>query len=399
LKGGDDRELLYNIVLGVKSNLKQTILRGKCMKRFILFALTIMFTFVFLNLSFGAGTKKAEKPKELTVLTWEGYLPESLIKEFEQKYGYKVKLSFVSGNGELISKLKASGMKGFDLAQNDIGNVPEAMADDIYQTLDISKLKNYKYINPAMEKRARSITTINGKVYGVPFCWGTSGLMANVKLAPDINSYMDLFSPKYAGKVTYRATRNTMIAAGLALGIQSVKDKSMWKSEAETRRAWEKVTPFLINAKKYVKTYWTSKQQMTNLFTTGGVVVGMGWDFTAWGLAEEGYPLKFIAPKEGCLAWEGGWEIPKHAANIDVAYKFIDWFWEPEHAAKLFSESGVLTVVKGASKYYSEKDKKKFEETYPQKVIDNFWWYPPYPKWWVTVTAEYETKIKTAISK
>ena len=104
-----------------------------------------------------------------------------------------------------------------------------------------------------------------------------------------------------------------MIAAGLALGIQSVKDKSMWNSEEETRRVWEKVTPFLIKHKKCVKTYWTSKQQMIDLFITGGVVVGMGWDFTAWSLADQGYPIKFVAPKEGCLAWQGGWEIPKYA--------------------------------------------------------------------------------------
>jgi len=360
----------------------------------VTFLFTLMFSFVF-----AGGTKEAGKPKELTILTWEGYLPESLIKEFEEKYGCKVKLTFISNNGELISKLKASGMKGFDLAQNDIGNVPEAMEDEIYQALDTSKLKNYKYILPPMEKRSRSISTINGKLYAVPFCWGTSGMMANFKLAPEINSYMDLFSPKYAGKVTYRATRNTMIAAALAMGIDSVKDKSMWDSEEETRRVWEKVTPFMIDAKKYVKTYWTSKQQMIDLFTTGGVVVGMGWDFTAWSLGEEGYPIKFIAPKEGCLAWEGGWQIPKYAENVDLGYKFMDWFWDPQRAAKLFSEAGVLPVVEGASKYFSEKDRRKFEETYPQEVIENFWWYPPYPKWWVTVTSEYETSIKTAVSK
>ncbi|MFW6139474.1 MAG: extracellular solute-binding protein, partial [Spirochaetota bacterium] len=333
------------------------------------------------------------------IITWEGYLPESLINEFEEKYGYEVKLTFISGNGELISKLKASDAKGFDLAQNDIGNIPEAMADNLYQPIDLSKLKNYKYINPPMKERAEKIATIDGKLYGVPFCWGTSGLMANVEKAPGVNSYMDLFSDKYCGKVTYRATRNTMIAAALAMGIDSVEDKSMWESEEETRRVWEKVTEFLIDAKKCVKTYWTSKQQMIDLFLTGGVVVGMGWDFTAWSLAEQGHPIKFITPKEGCLAWEGGWEIPRNAANLDAAYKFMDWFWKPERSAKLFSEAGVMPVVKGWEQYASEEDRKKFQETYSQEAIENFWWYPPYPKWWVTVTAEYETQIKTALSE
>ncbi len=361
--------------------------------------LLIIFVFtltVSVPLSFAAGEKKPEK-KVLSILTWEGYLPDSLVKKFEEKYGYKVKLAFVSNNGELISKLKASGMKGFDIAQNDVGNIPEAMEDGIYQAMDVSKLKNYKLINPPMRERAEKIATINGKLYGAPYCWGTSGLMANVKLAPDVNSYMDLFSDKYCGKVTYRATRNTMIAAALALGIESVKDKSMWDSEKETRKVWEKVTPFLIDAKKCVKTYWTSKQQMIDLFTTGGVVAGMGWDFTAWSLAEQGYPIKFIAPKEGCLAWEGGWEIPLHAADVEGAYKFIDFFWEPQNQAIIFSEGGVLPVVKDADKYLSDENRKKISETYPPEAIANLWWYPPYPKWWVTVTAEYETKIKTAI--
>ena len=78
------------------------------MKRFILFSLTIIFTFMLLNLSFGAGKKEAEKTKELSIITWEGYLPEDLIKEFEQKYELKAKL-------ELDGKMYNSEVTEFNL--------------------------------------------------------------------------------------------------------------------------------------------------------------------------------------------------------------------------------------------------------------------------------------------
>ncbi len=367
-------------------------------KLFILFTIFVFTMIIFCPYVFAAGEKEAKK-KVLSIMTWEGYLPDSLVNEFEEKFGYEVKLSFVSNNGEIISKLKASGMKGFDLAQNDIDNIPEAMADGIYQALDVSKLKNYNIINPSIREGAERIATINGKLYAVPYCWGTTGVVANVEKAPEVNSFMDLFSDKYCGKVSYRATRNAMIAAALALGIESVRDYSIFKSEEETRRVWDIVTPFMIDAKKCVKTYWTSEQQLKDLFITGGVVIAEGWDYTAWSLASEGYPIKFIAPKEGCLAWIGGWEIPLNAADVEGAYKFIDFFWEPQNQACIFSEGGVLTVSKDADKYMSEQDRKKIAETYPQEAIANMWWYPGYPKWWVTVTAEYETKIKTAVSK
>jgi len=369
------------------------------MKRIFILITVFVLTSLFMGAHLFAAGEKEPKKKVLSVMTWEGYLPDSLIKEFEEKFGYDVKLTFVSNNGEIISKLKASGMKGFDLAQNDVDNIPEAMADGIYQALDISKVRNYKLVNPSIKQGTEKIAKINGKLYALPFCWGTTGLVVNAEKAPDADSYMDLFSDKYCGKVSYRATRNAMIAAALGLGIESVRDQSIFKSEEETRRVWEIVTPFMIEAKKCVKTYWTSEQQLKDLFITGGVVIAEGWDYTAWALASEGYPIKFVAPKEGCLAWIGGWEIPLHAADVEGAYKFIDFFYEPQNQARIFSEGGVLPVVKDTDKYMSEEDRRKIAETYPQEAIANMWWYPGYPKWWVTVTAEYETKIKTAVSR
>ena len=54
--------------------------------------------------------------KTLRLLTWADYAPADVVAQFEKESGYKVELT-LSNNEEMISKLRATGGAGFDLAQ------------------------------------------------------------------------------------------------------------------------------------------------------------------------------------------------------------------------------------------------------------------------------------------
>ncbi len=51
----------------------------------------------------------------LKIITWKGYAPSKLVKEFEKQTGIKVKITY-SNNEEMIAKLRATRGAGFDLA-------------------------------------------------------------------------------------------------------------------------------------------------------------------------------------------------------------------------------------------------------------------------------------------
>lgn len=57
---------------------------------------------------------KSKLSKELYVFNWTEYLPESVLKEFQNQYGVKVNYDTYSSNEEMHAKLKAGG-GGYDL--------------------------------------------------------------------------------------------------------------------------------------------------------------------------------------------------------------------------------------------------------------------------------------------
>jgi spermidine/putrescine transport system substrate-binding protein len=154
----------------------------------------------------------------LRLLTWGSYAPDELVKKFEEKYpDITVEVTF-SNNEEMIAKLRATGGAGFDLAQPSHDRIFAVQQEyNIYKPLDLSKI-----IHGAMQAKlldgVKANTTIDGEVYAVPHQWGTSGLMANKTMAPDVKAWGDLCDPQYAGKTSMRLRRTILLGMAFDMG-------------------------------------------------------------------------------------------------------------------------------------------------------------------------------------
>src|ERR1035437_6316457 len=67
-------------------------------------------------LALGVAGSALAQEKTFRLLTWADYAPAAVVAQFEKESGYKVELT-LSNNEEMISKLRATGGAGFDLAQ------------------------------------------------------------------------------------------------------------------------------------------------------------------------------------------------------------------------------------------------------------------------------------------
>ena len=154
---------------------------------------------------------------ELRLLTWKGYAPNEVVEQFEKETGVKVNITY-SNNEEMISKLRATGGAGFDLAQPSQDRITGAQQDyKIYRPFDLSKLNTKQFIASMLEATKKN-TTLDRQVYGLPHIWGTDGLLVNKKMAAGASDYLDLCDPKYTGRVSYRAKRPVLIAFAFAMG-------------------------------------------------------------------------------------------------------------------------------------------------------------------------------------
>jgi len=319
-----------------------------------------------------AGPVAAE---ELRLLTWGGYAPEKVIELFKKETGIDVKVT-KSNNEDMISKLRATGGSGFDLAQPSQDRVTSAHADyNIYKPMDLSKIDASQII-PSMFDATRNNTTLDGKVYGVPHVWGTSGLVVHRDYLGTVKDYTDLCHSAVAGKVSYRVKRPTLIGFAFAMGMDPFK---AYGDTGAYQQILNKVERKLIDCKPNVKAYWTGGDALLNLVRSGEVVAAMAWDAGGWKLNKENADIQFVAPRSGALGWIDTFVLPRKAKNEAAAYKWINFVMQPKIAAMITAAAGNFTASKGSDEYVEETLKRQFQTSFPPAAIDGIRWYPPVP--------------------
>jgi len=331
---------------------------------------SVIIIFAFMVVGIGHATAET-----LSLLTWKGYAPKILVEKFQKETGIEVKATY-SSNEEMIAKLRATRGAGFDLAQPSQDRISSVQAKyKIYQPIDLSKI-NADQIIPSMLEAVKANTMVNGKPHAVPFCWGTSGMVVNRKYAPTVSDYSDLLNAFYAGRVSYRLKRPTLIALAFAMG----ENPFAKYSDAEAYKAlMEKVGKAMIAGKPFVKNYWANGDALLQSMRSDEVHVAMAWDGGGWKLHAENPNIDFLAPKSGALGWIDTFAIPAKAKNVEGAYKWINFILRPENAAVFTNLEKYGTASGGAVKFFDASIRGNFERSFPLSAIANIKWYPPVP--------------------
>src|SRR5262245_13321034 len=161
-------------------------------------------------------TVAAAQDNKLRLITWADYVPADVLADFKKETGIDVEVT-LSNNEEMISKLRATGGAGFDLAQPSQDRITGPQKEfGVYKPMDLTKIKTELFI-PSMLDATKKNTSVDGKVYGLPHIWGTDGLVVNTKLA-QMMDYTDLCKPEYKGKTSMRLKRPTLLAFAFASG-------------------------------------------------------------------------------------------------------------------------------------------------------------------------------------
>lgn len=311
----------------------------------------------------------------LRLITWGGYAPDDVVAEFEKQTGIDVQIT-LSNNEDMISKLRATGGAGFDLAQPSQDRIVGVQRQfNIYQPIDYSRVKTAQ-LQDSMLKATREATALKGHAYGVPAVWGTSGLIVHDDVADQVKDYTDLCRPELAGHVSYRLKRPTLIGFAYAMGLDPF---AAYADQDAYRDIMRQVEQRLIDCKSNVKTYWTGGDQLLSLLRTGEVKAAMAWDAGGWKLHAEDPSIHFVAPASGALGWIDTFAIPRRSENLDAAYQWINFVMQPEIAARITNSSGNFTASKGADEFVKAKLRDAYRDSFNAAALDNIKWYPPVP--------------------
>src|SRR6202140_5432307 len=255
----------------------------------------ILIASFMLALSFAAGPVRGDK---LRIISWADYVPADLIAAFKKETGIDGELT-LSKNEEKISKLRAPGGAGDDLAHPpQVRSMAAQREFGIYKSFDLTKVKLDQF-QPDFLEIVRKNTTLDGKVYGLPYLWGTDGLVANAKRAK-VADYTDLCRPDLKGKTAVRLRRPTLMAFAFAAG----KDPFALYGDPKAYGAlMDQVGAALIACKPNFKFFYDNKDQLLNGIRSGEVVAAMMWDTGGWTLNRANPDIQFIVPPSGSLGW------------------------------------------------------------------------------------------------
>ena len=341
-------------------------------------------------LSSGVGSARADGQK-LRIITWADYVPAELVAAFKKETGIDVEVT-LSNNEEMISKLRATGGAGFDLAQPSQDRITSMQREfGLYRPFDLGKVKIEQF-QPALLDIVKRNATLDGKLYGLPYLWGTDGLVANTKHAT-IADYGDLCRADLRGKTSIRLRRPTLMAFAFAAG----KDPfSLYADPKAYSALMDQVGATLTACKPNLKFFYDNKDQLLNGIRSGEVWAAMMWDTGGWTLNRDNPDIKYIVPRSGALGWLDTFALPARGRNEAAAYAWINFTMRPENAAKIIKSVGSFSAAVGTDPFIDPRLKAQFAAAFPDSVLKDIHWYPAIPPGLEEIEGRVLDRIKAA---
>jgi putrescine transport system substrate-binding protein len=285
-----------------------------------------------------AGTAEAGRAEAvLNVYNWSDYIDPKVIEDFQKETGITVHYDVFDSNEVLETKL-LTGNSGYDVVVPSAYFLERQVKAGVFAPLDATRLPNLKNLDPDITERAARHDP--GSAHSVVYMWGTTGIgydSEKVKaIMPDapVDSWRLVFDPAIVARfkdcgVSVLDDPTDMVATALLfLG----KDPN---SEAEADLA--AAEKLLLAIRPYLRTIHSS--QYIDQLANGELCIAVGYSGDILQArdraAEAGKPIDLVytIPQEGALMWFDTLAVPADAANVDNAYRFIDYLLRPEVAA------------------------------------------------------------------
>jgi len=263
---------------------------------------------------------------QVVVYNWTEFIPQDVLIDFVKETGIKVVYSIFDSNESMYAKVKMLGGKGYDVIFPSSYFVEMMRKDNLLHELDHARLPNLKHLDPALLNQPYD----PGNRYSIPYMWGSLGLAYNGKHISkgSLTRWAQLLDPAYSGKIQLIDD----LRDGLGLALKATGHSLNTRDPEELKKAYE----FLRELKKHVRAFHveTIKQNLV----TGEVWISPIWDGNYLVAREENPDLEYVFPEDGAVYWVDSMVISGGAANVENAYRFLDYMMRPEVAARCMQE-------------------------------------------------------------
>lgn len=285
----------------------------------------------------GGGDAPASS-KKITLLTWETYHDKPWLDAYKRKTGVEVVAVNVGSGDEMFAKLQSGSVKA-DVIYSDSGTIARYAKAKLIAPIDVAKVTNVSNISPGMTWKDKN--SLDGKLYGIPYNWGTQPLMYNTaKVNPAPTSWGALWDPQYKGKVVmFDAADVTIPMVALYVGAKDAYNL--------TDQEFDKVRAALKKLRPQVRTIAKGFDDAVNVFASGDGVIGYCQNISEIpAISKQGPPFTYALPAEGTPEWTDN-AILTPQGQRQVVYDFIQATLEPTWQARFVnasSNNGILSL-------------------------------------------------------
>ena len=284
-----------------------------------------------------------ELADELQFYSWGGStqeaLTEHIIEPFEEEYGVTVKQSSFSSQDKMVANIQSSPEGSYDVVMPAVAGAYNAVQQDLLEPIRIDNVDTWENLLPVFQ----DFKVLGGsdETYVAPVYYGTVGMVYNsdhVSGSPPF-SWEKTWDEEFADRLTLEGFAFVRVfTTALALGMDPNKIQG---EDGTYESGIEAVYDAMAEQHELVKTYWTSGQEQTTLYSNETAHLGDGWSGRILSLQEDGYDnLHYTIPEEGAYGWGDSFAIAKGSERRYTAEKFIEYTYRSEVMEQLSPQIG-----------------------------------------------------------
>lgn len=287
---------------------------------------------IVLSVSLVGCQKEAAPKKEITLLCCSEYVPEAILKQFEEQHGVTVKVEKLPSETEISETLKANpGAHDIVIASD--YTINELRLLNLLQPMDRSKIKNAGNLDPAYS----NFYFDPKNEYTIPLNVAAVLVAYNKKTCPvKIKSYADLLNPKLKDQIVFLNNANILIGiSNMYMGLNPISVEKI-NELPDTLSAFEK------------NTYAVYDDQTQAILASGEASVGVMFNPQIAEAATQNKNLEIVYPEEGfIMAADAIAFCSLDAPNVS-AEKFVNFLLDDTVNAQIIQSLNGCPTIKGA---------------------------------------------------
>jgi len=273
---------------------------------------------------------------ELYIYNYADYIGDTVIADFEKKYGIKVQYDFFDTYDTMTAKI-GSGQSGYDVTFATSTDVPGFLERGLIQPLDPSLIPNVANLAPEWADPSYD----PGNAHSIPYMWWTTGIAYDTDRIPEeLTSWDALWDPRWKGHMSMLDDYREAFGAALIRLGKSVNTTS--DADLDAALALLKVQ------KPLLRTYTTDD--------IGQLSSGDSWVVHSWGsdvyqVTGERPSVKYYIPSEGGIRGSDAMVLLANAKHPIAAQLFMDYMLDAQVSAANTNYIGYMGPNQAAKEF------------------------------------------------